>query len=390
MILDVRTLVIISAVMPLGMGIMMAVYLAQRKVYPGFGRWVLSNFIFSLGFFSLSLRNNAPDFFTIILSNSLMVYSEVLVYEGIQLFFGRRAFSRFNYLILAGYILVQIYYTYTVPNINARIIWIGLVMFVLILRSGLALLNSTIPQLSKTTQPAAFIFFVTAATPFIRAIYTAFQDHQVDMMDDKMGAWASLVIVTAIIIWNFYFYFLTNARLEMELSQTHHEITQRANTDYLTQLFNRQYFMEHGAAEFERSRREGQPFSILFIDIDNLKNINDQFGHGAGDKAVKQVAKILQNEVRIYDLAARFGGDEFVMLLCNVDKLRAIQVAERIRAMAEQTPISSDQHTIYIRLSLGVADANPQDSQLDHVLQRADAALYQAKNDGRNRVSVSQ
>lgn len=389
MLLDIRTLVIISAIMPLGMGLLMAVYFAQRKVYPGFGRWVLSNFIFSFGFFSLSFRNNAPDFVTIILSNSLMVYSEILVYEGIQLFFGRRAFSRFNYLILAGYILAQTYFTYIAPNINARIIWIGLVMFVLILRSGLALLNSSIPQLSKTTQPAAVIFFVTAATPFIRAIYTAFQDHPVDLMDDKMGAWASLVVVTAIIIWNFYFYFLTNARLEMELSQTHDEVTQRANTDYLTQLYNRQYFMEHGIVEFERSKREGQPFSILFIDIDNLKNINDQFGHQAGDKAVKHVAQILQNEVRIYDLAARFGGDEFVMLLCNIDKPQAIQVAERIRSMAEQVPISAGQQTIYIHLSLGVADANPQDVQLDHVLQRADTALYTAKNDGRNRVAVS-
>lgn len=389
MLLDIRTLVIISAIMPLGMGLLMAVYLAQRKVYPGFGRWVLSNFIFSFGFFSLSFRNNAPDFVTIILSNSLMVYSEILVYEGIQLFFGRRAFSRFNYLILAGYILAQTYFTYTAPNINARIIWVGLVMFVLILRSGLALLNSSIPQLSKTTQPAAVIFFVTAATPLIRAIYTAFQDHPVDLMDDKMGAWASLVVVTAIIIWNFYFYFLTNARLEMELSQTHDEVTQRANTDYLTQLYNRQYFMEHGIVEFERSKREGQPFSILFIDIDNLKNINDQFGHQAGDKAVKHVAQILQNEVRIYDLAARFGGDEFVMLLCNIDKPQAIQVAERIRSMAEQVPVSAGQQTIYIHLSLGVADANPQDVQLDQVLQRADTALYTAKNDGRNRVAVS-
>lgn len=390
MLLDVRTLVIISAVMPLGMGILMAVYLAQRKVYPGFGRWVLSNFIFSLGFFLLSLRNSAPDFIAIILSNSLMVYSEILVFEGIQRFFERRAFDLLNYSILTIYILFQSYFTYIVPNINARIIWIGMVMSILILRSGVSLLNSSIPKLTRTTRPAAAIFFVTAAIPFMRAIYTAFQEGQVDLMGDELGAWANVVIVTAITIWNFYYYFLTNARLEMELSQSHEEITQRANTDYLTKLYNRQYFMEHGKMEFERAKREKQIFSILFIDIDNLKSINDHFGHGAGDNAVVHIAQILQNEIRIYDLAARFGGDEFVMLLCNIDRKQAAHVAERIRSTAEQTSILAGHNTLSVRLSLGVADSTSPDSTLDQLLHRADVALYQAKNAGRNRVAVSE
>lgn len=390
MLLDIRTLVIISAIMPLGMGTLMAMYLFNRKVYPGFGRWVLSNFIFSLGFFSLSLRNIVPDFVAIILSNSFMVYSEILVFEGIQRFYGKRAFDLFNYLTLIIYILVQSYFTYIIPNVNARIIWIGLVLSILITRSGVALLHSTIPRLTKTSRPAAFIFFVTATIPLLRAIITAFQTNPVDLLEDELGAWFSVLIVTSITIWNFYYYFLTSARLEMELSQSHEELKQRANTDYLTKLYNRQYFMEIGMMEFERSKREKQTFAILYIDADNLKNINDQFGHEAGDRAVQHIAQILKNEVRPYDVAARFGGDEFVMLICNVNMEQAVLIAERIRITTERTSDKTSQHALPIRLSLGVATLAPQDKNLDQLLHRADTALYQAKNDGRNRVALSQ
>ena len=388
--LDIRTLVIVSAIMPLGTGVLMAMYFFHRKVYPGFGHWVLSNFIFSLGFFLLSLRNNVPDFIAIILSNSIMVYSEILVFQGIQRFFGKRAFDLFNYLTLIIYILVQSYFTYIVPNINARVIWIGLVLSILILRSGVALLHSTIPRLTKTSRQAALIFFVTATIPLLRTVYTALQIDQVDLLADELGAWFSVLIVIAITMWNFYYYFLTSARLEMELSQSHEELTQRANTDYLTKLYNRQYFMEFGMMEFERSKREKQTCAILFIDADNLKKINDQFGHEAGDKAVQHIAQILKNEVRPYDVAARFGGDEFVMLICNVTREQAAQIAERIRITTEQTSSSTGQHTLPIRLSLGVATLASQDTNLDQLLRRADTALYQAKNDGRNRVAVSQ
>lgn len=389
MLLDIRTLVILSAIIPLGMGGLMTVYLFQRKVYPGFERWVISNFIFSLGYFLISLRDIAPNFIAIILSNSLMVYCEILVFEGIQRFFGKRAFDLLNYLLLAVYILAQSYFTYIVPNINARIILVSLVMSILIFRAGMAMLQSPIPQLAKNTRSAALIFLATAVIPFSRAIYTLFQDDPINLLDDALSAWFSVGIVTAATIWNFHYVFLTSARLEMELSQSHEEISQRANTDYLTKLHNRQYFMERSLVEFERCKREKQTFAILFIDLDNLKRINDQLGHAAGDKAVQHTAQILKKETRPYDLAARFGGDEFVMLIYNVNMEQAAQIAERIRFTTEQTSKTTGEHALPIRLSLGVATLTPQDTNLDQLLHRADEAMYQAKKNGRNRIAVS-
>ena len=367
----------------------MTVYFFERKVYPGFGRWVIANFLFSMGYFTISLRDTTPPFFSIVVGNSLLVYSEILVFEGIELFFGRAPFSRFNYFVLLLYTIVQYYLTYISPSVNLRVILISIALIILIVRAGLALLNPTIPRLSKTSRSAAAIFFVTALVPFLRTIYTLMQSSPIDLKTDVMGAWASIAIIIAISAWSFYYFFLTSARLELELQQAREEMVQFATTDALTELYNRRYFLERSEGELRRARREGRGFSLIFVDLDNLKLLNDKFGHGAGDAVLTTVSGILKNEVRLYDLAARFGGDEFVLLLCNVNKEQAASVAERIRVTAEQCSLMLNSQPIPIRLSLGVSSLEEQDTEINQILQRADVALYKAKNEGRNRVAIS-
>lgn len=188
--------------------------------------------------------------------------------------------------------------------------------------------------------------------------------------------------------WAFYYFFLTSARLELELHQAREEMAQIAITDPLTGLHNRRYLMEHGAFEFERAKREQYPVSIVFIDLDNLKTINDKFGHEAGDMALNFLTHTLQSEIRPYDLAVRFGGDEFILLLPNTHTEEAASIAERIRTKAGQTSLPQKFNNTYIYLSLGVASSEEKDINIQQVLQRADGALYQAKNEGRNRVII--
>lgn len=386
MTLDIRTLVIMSAVTPFGIGVLMTIYLTQRKVYPGFSSWVLANFFFSIGYLGLSLRDSANPFISVVLSNILIVLSEVLIFEGIRRFYNKIAFSIFNYLLLGCYVFAQIYFTYVYDNINARVILVCIVLFVLIIRSGIELMNCPFPELKKTANGAASLFFITALTPGLRGIYTAVQTTQVNLIADAMGAWASMIILASVIIWTFYFFFLTSARIEMELKQAHAEMSLFAATDFLTGLYNRRYFLEHGANEFDRAKRENKTFSIFFIDLDNLKQINDRFGHEAGDNALIYIAEILKSETRSYDVAARFGGDEFILLLCNTDLEKARQVAERIRFTAEKIIISDKDHPLHVRISMGVTVLKQEDININQLLQRADTALYQAKNEGKNRV----
>ena len=117
--------------------------------------------------------------------------------------------------------------------------------------------------------------------------------------------------------------------------------------------------------------------------------INDNHGHDAGDAVLKALAVIFQQEVRAFDLVARFGGDEFVIMLVDVDEDRALAVAERIRGVVEATPIRYGSRTLNIQLSVGISSFDIRDPDLAIILKRADNALYHAKKQGRNLVRIS-
>jgi len=382
------TLVVVSAIVPIFMGILLLIYMLQRRVYAGFGHWVAANFVLSGSYFLASLRElGVHPIIPIVLGNMLAIYTEILVYEGIQLFFGRRAFSRTNYLILFIYTLVQLYFTFINPNISIRIIWYSIVMSLIMIRSSMALWSPSIPELIPTTRSASILILLSILLQLIRAAHVI-ASGGVNTIIDDFSVWVNIAAILTVIGWAFYYFFITSARLELELHQAREEMAQIAITDPLTGLHNRRYLMEHGAFEFERAKREKQSLSLVFIDLDNLKIINDQFGHEAGDMALNFLTKTLQSEIRPYDLAIRFGGDEFILLLPNTYKEEAASIAERIRIKAAQTSLPQKFNSTSIYLSLGVASTDEKDTDIKQVLQRADGALYKAKNEGRNRVVV--
>lgn len=161
-------------------------------------------------------------------------------------------------------------------------------------------------------------------------------------------------------------------------------------TDALTGLYNRRHFNERYAAEFMRAARYQRPLSVLLIDIDHFKKFNDEHGHLVGDKVLKLTAKVLDESIRKADILARFGGEEFVLVLPEIDKEHARTVAEKLRRAIELThfPKEESQPSGHITASFGLASF-PEDAREDHALLKlADQALYQAKAHGRNRVEV--
>ncbi|MBI3754942.1 MAG: diguanylate cyclase [Deltaproteobacteria bacterium] len=164
-----------------------------------------------------------------------------------------------------------------------------------------------------------------------------------------------------------------------------------ATTDGLTGLFNHRYFQERLAAELERGERYKQKLSLVLVDIDHFKKVNDTHGHPAGDKILKEVAKILTSTVRTVDVAARYGGEEFAIILVNTDGKGALETAERIRKIMESGKFNiGDGTAIKITGSMGIA-VFPDDTGLEEGSQRlliskTDSALYLAKKEGRNMV----
>ena len=176
---------------------------------------------------------------------------------------------------------------------------------------------------------------------------------------------------------------LDNARL-------HRIVEKQARVDGLTALANRRHFEEQLAAELARVERFGGRLAILLADLDNFKEVNDRFGHPVGDSVLREVARTLEAEIRDVDLAARWGGEEFVLLLPGTDVAGGALVAERVRAALEDRPlVAVDRGPISVTASFGVA-ASEGVASADELLQAADAALYQAKGAGKNRVVSAQ
>lgn len=162
-----------------------------------------------------------------------------------------------------------------------------------------------------------------------------------------------------------------------------------ARTDALTGLSNRHAMEDEFEREINRCHRGDMPVSLIMIDIDNFKVFNDQFGHVAGDRALSAVASILKHQFRPRDILVRFGGDEFAILLPEVEQDSALKIADRVRiAVSGETADGSDSLIqIPVRISMGVAELQPE-GNLSSLLRAADAALYRAKNAGRNVVST--
>ena len=162
-----------------------------------------------------------------------------------------------------------------------------------------------------------------------------------------------------------------------------------AVTDALTSLGNRSWMQDMFPRELDRCSINGDPAAMIMIDVDGFKLFNDRFGHAAGDRVLALVAKALQKEFRPRDLLARFGGDEFAVLLPGLELEQAVRIAERVRQQIGGSTNSADDSLIRcpVSVSIGVAEKSAADS-LDSLLRKADAAMYRAKHGGRNRVST--
>ncbi len=175
---------------------------------------------------------------------------------------------------------------------------------------------------------------------------------------------------------------LEHAHLIRENERLYQEVQRLAVTDGLTGLFNRYKLDEALASEFERARRYGRPLSIIMIDMDGLKAINDTHGHPAGDAALKRIADVIRTAIRQIDIPARFGGDEFVVLLPEVELELAVKIAERICSKIKPTKEHEDMFSV----SGGVAQLRDEHVSAEDFLRVVDEALYQAKRAGGQQV----
>jgi diguanylate cyclase (GGDEF)-like protein len=170
-----------------------------------------------------------------------------------------------------------------------------------------------------------------------------------------------------------------------DLNRAELHLREMASRDFLTSLLNRREAYRRIQEEKARAKRTGAPVSFILLDIDHFKRLNDTYGHNAGDMVLKGLAVKLMEALRDYDIACRYGGEEFLVVSPETDLEQAYKLAERLRMTIAATAFSAEAQDISITVSIGVAQLQDDDS-IETVISRADAALYQAKNRGRNRV----
>lgn len=175
-------------------------------------------------------------------------------------------------------------------------------------------------------------------------------------------------------------------RLIIELDSTRTELRYLATHDGLTGALNRRSFLEVLDREFTQAQQAGKPLSVLMIDADCFKAINDQHGHAFGDQVLKHIVLACTKVLRSNDTLGRYGGEEFAVLLPGATLSQAIDVAERVRgAVAQVSLVETHERGVCATVSIGVSTKEPDDASVATLLARADVALYRAKSEGRNR-----
>lgn len=162
-----------------------------------------------------------------------------------------------------------------------------------------------------------------------------------------------------------------------------------ANKDFLTGLYNKKYFKDRLKMEMSHTKRHGNPLSLIIFDLDHFKQLNDKYGHVAGDDVLKELALQISKMKRQEDLFARYGGEEFVLLLRDTPKETAIQIAEKIRSKVSELKLTFDEEEIQVTVSIGLATFRGNNHKNEETFVRtADQQLYRAKKAGRNRLEV--
>ena len=376
--LDVRSVILVAGVLSLLMA--MVLFFLRRSFPPGIrglGEWSAAPAVIFVATLLFGARGAIPDLLSVVLANLLLLGGTVLLYFGSQRFFGMRpSILPWSALILVA-LLPFAWFALVQPHYGVRVAIVGGLMSLLaLIHARLVLVHGQRAFASYVTGGALLLLALSQAMRFLSAFYLAADDR---IFDNTLPSQTAYVAVNA-----FAILLTTIGMVLMATDKLRAELEHLASHDPLTGALSRRALIDACEQELERCRRKQRLFSLLMLDLDHFKSINDAHGHLAGDRVLVDFVIRAQSMLRRPDRFGRFGGEEFVALLPETTSDEALIVAERIRAEVAGA-MAQPVYTV----SIGVASSHADDVTVDTVLGRADDALYQAKAAGRNCVRVA-
>jgi diguanylate cyclase (GGDEF)-like protein len=380
--LDIRTLFWILGVTDILLLVMMWVALGGR-LRDGRGKWTASLAIQVVAFFLFALRGTIPDALSIVAANGLLPLAITLMAAAILEFHGRRLALWVHF---AGIAITSMTFALLLDDFQARTVASG-VIFGSALLAVTVLLYRLPSELGARTRWAMIAsFLVGAAASCGRGLLSWYAPDQItSLLSPSPLQSVHFLLGYAFVVTSSFGFLL------MHVDRADIAARKLATIDPLTGVYNRRTFLELAERELARCGRAGSDLSVIMIDLDNFKRVNDSFGHLTGDEALRRFVVMAQGCLRRADLVVRYGGEEFCVLLPEVKLDEAVVLAERIRDVVAKSPMVIESPIgsaiVPITISVGVAALRHADgSNIDQLLGRADAALYEAKNQGRNRV----
>lgn len=382
MLIDVRTAMLLTAGITFLLSIALAFTLWRQR---GPQRqaavlWVYGTALQPVAWLLLGLRDLIPDLLSVLLGNILICLAYAQYSRALHAFNSNSGSWHLPNWIALSVIAPVAAYTWPQSNVPMRTVVTSTIVLLLFLIATYEALRAPRPR-SASRLITASTFLLGALLLLARAVFEAVNPAPLTSgmastpMQGLMFGYAALVPVIA--TFGFVLMCSEHARAELETL---------AATDPLTGSLNRRMLEQLVTTQLAEARRRPRPLSVLLLDVDKFKNINDNFGHDVGDMVLKAVVAASRLQLRPGDLIGRLGGEEFLIVLDDTGETEAVQVAERLRAAIAGLDLGEGDYRVPLSISIGVASRKSERSDFGELVRRADRAMYAAKSAGRNRV----
>lgn len=388
--IDLPTLVIAAAIanMAMAVGLATVIHGQPAALHGSLRIWTRGIALQALGWFFIGFRGEWPDFIALLGANTLLALGMAECCDSLRRFNNEPKRRRLPYLLVFMVILVSIAFSYVWPDRFWRLTINTLLLGFLFLIAGhLAWHARTKDEVvARSHMLVSLVFIFAAIILFVRVVSVLMlgREHIPSINDITLiqGLFYTAATLGPLVATLGYA-LMCNERLSSELSRL-------ANEDALTGVHNRRSIEQIAHRMSLPERRKNRPFSLILVDADHFKRINDQYGHAAGDSALRELACVLNKVAGELGVVGRFGGEEFLILLPDADLHEASLMANSMREGICNKALQFGEQKMSWSISAGVAQWSKRDLDFDALVRRADEALYRAKNEGRNRIVLAE